>query len=113
MDAYRNLYIEHLENTHFSRLVSVYIALYFELLYIFDKQDMWRRLPCFPGAKATILSRIRNIFAEGGLRQDATVAKFATTSTDEITNQDVYYNSAGIISAGYRVKSLWGTRLCI
>lgn len=76
-------------------------------------QGMWRRLPCFPGAKATILSRIRNIFAEGGLRQDATVAKFATTSTDEITNQDVYYNSAGIISAGYRVKSLWGTRLCI
>ena len=27
-----------LENTHFSILVSVYIALYFELLYIFDKR---------------------------------------------------------------------------
>lgn len=27
---------------------------------------MWRRLPCFPGAKATILSRIRNILQKVG-----------------------------------------------
>ena len=63
--------------------------------------------------KSSISRHLKNIFAEGELQEEVVVAKFATTSTDEITNQDVYYNSAGIISAGYRVKSLWGTRLCI
>ncbi|KFI52438.1 hypothetical protein BBIA_0860 [Bifidobacterium biavatii DSM 23969] len=59
--------------------------------------------------KSTISRHIRNIFAEGELNRDeAVVAKNATTATDGKTYQVDYYNLDVIISVGYRVKSQRG-----
>ncbi|MBQ2182745.1 MAG: death-on-curing protein [Bacteroidaceae bacterium] len=40
----------------------------------------------FQRNKSTISRHIKNVFEEGELQQDATVAFFATVQTDEITN---------------------------
>ena len=58
----------------------------------------------------------RNIFTEGELRPEATVAKFATVQTEgnrQVTRDIDYYNLDVIISVGYRVKSLRGTQFRI
>lgn len=60
--------------------------------------------------KSTISRHIRNVFAEGELRRDSVVAKFATTAADGKTYQVDYYNLDAIISIGYRVKSVVATR---
>ena len=57
-----------------------------------------------------------NIFSEGELRQEATVAKFATVQTEgnrSVSRDIEYYNLDVIISVGYRVKSLRGTQFRI
>ena len=64
------------------------------------------------GRDRTVVSRhIRNIYAEGELTRDITCAKFAHMGID---NDQVYevqlYNLDVIISVGYRVKSVQGTR---
>ena len=64
------------------------------------------------GRDRTVVSRhIRNIYSEGELTRDITCAKFAHMGID---NDQVYevqlYNLDVIISVGYRVKSVQGTR---
>mgnify|MGYP003309547919 CR=1 FL=1 len=64
------------------------------------------------GRDRTVVSRhIRNIYSEGELTRDITCAKFAHMGID---NDQVYevqsYNLDIIISVGYRVKSVQGTR---
>ena len=66
----------------------------------------------FQRNKSTVSRHIKNIFEEGELRYEATVAKFATVRKEgerEIERNIEYYNLDIIISVGYRVKSIRGT----
>jgi prophage maintenance system killer protein len=58
----------------------------------------------------TIGKHLSNLFDEGELEQESVVAKIATTATDGKTYQVEHYNLDVIISIGYRVKSIQGTR---
>lgn len=64
----------------------------------------------FQKSKATISEHIKNIFAEGELVEDAVVRNFRTTAQDGKGYSTNYYNLDVIISVGYRVKSLQGTK---
>ncbi len=70
----------------------------------------------FQRDKSVISRHIRNIFKEGELQLESTVAKFATVQKEgnrEITRDIEYYNLDVIISVGYRVKSHRGTQFRI
>lgn len=86
----------------------------------FDEDTVWLSLDqiaeLFQRDKSTISRHIKNIFSEGELRQEATVAKFATVQTEgrrQVSRDIEYYNLDVIISVGYRVKSLRGTQFRI
>ena len=86
----------------------------------FDEDTVWLSLDqmaeLFQRDKSTISRHIKNIFTEGELRPEATVAKFATVQTEgnrQVTRDIDYYNLDVIISVGYRVKSLRGTQFRI
>lgn len=86
----------------------------------FDEDTVWLSLDqmaeLFQRDKSTISRHIKNIFMEGELRSEATVAKFATVQTEgnrQVTRDIDYYNLDVIISVGYRVKSLRGTQFRI
>ena len=86
----------------------------------FDEDTVWLSLDqmaeLFQRDKSTISRHIKNIFTEGELRSEATVAKFATVQTEgnrQVTRDIDYYNLDVIISVGYRVKSLRGTQFRI
>jgi len=64
----------------------------------------------------TIGKHINNVFSEGELVENSTVAKFATVQNEGgriIERQIEYYNLDVIISVGYRVKSKQGTQFRI
>lgn len=73
----------------------------------------------FGKARSTITEHIRNVFAEGELEKEVVCRKFrhttqhgalaGKTQSAEVT----YYNLDVIISVGYRVKSIQGTRFRI
>ncbi|MBW2699193.1 MAG: virulence RhuM family protein [Deltaproteobacteria bacterium] len=70
----------------------------------------------FQRDKSVISRHIKNVFDEGELRSDATVAKYATVQKEgarEVTRNVDYYNLDVIISVGYRVKSHRGTQFRI
>ena len=70
----------------------------------------------FQRDKSTISRHIKNIFTEGELVREATVAKFATVQSEgdrQVERLIDYYNLDVIISVGYRVKSLRGTQFRI
>lgn len=86
----------------------------------FENDTVWLSLDqmaeLFQRDKSTISRHIKNIFAEGELRESATVAFFATVQNEGervVTRQIAYYNLDVIISVGYRVKSLRGTQFRI
>lgn len=60
--------------------------------------------------KSTISRHIKNIFEDGELVEDSVVAFFATTASDGKTYNVAYYNLDVVISVGYRVHSVQGTR---
>ena len=70
----------------------------------------------FNKSKATISEHISNIFKEGELNEKVVVRKFRTTTQysaleGKTQSKEVkYYNLDVIISVGYRVKSIQGTR---
>ena len=64
----------------------------------------------FGRERSVITKHLRNVFAEGELDANAVCAKFAHTAADGKTYQVEHYNLDTIISVGYRVKSLEGTR---
>lgn len=67
----------------------------------------------FQRDKSVISRHIRNIFIERELRQESTVAKFATVQSEgsrQVTRDVDFYNLDVIISVGYRVKSHRGTQ---
>ena len=70
----------------------------------------------FQRNKSTISRHIQNIFEEGELNLEATVAKFATVQKEgdrKVERNIDYYNLDMIISVGYRVNSLQGTHFRI
>jgi len=86
----------------------------------FDDETVWlNRLQIaelFGRDVKTIGKHINNVYSEGELTKDATVAKFATVQKEG--NRDVkrsveHYNLDVIISVGYRAKSKQGTQFRI
>ena len=70
----------------------------------------------FQRDKSVISKHIRNVFDEGELTPEATVAKYATVQTEgsrQVSRDIEYYNLDVIISVGYRVKSHRGTQFRI
>lgn len=70
----------------------------------------------FQRDKSVISRHIRNVFEEGELPRERTVAKFATVQQEgdrEVSREVEYFNLDVIISVGYRVKSLRGTQFRI
>lgn len=85
-----------------------------------EKETVWLSLDqmaeLFQRDKSTISRHIKNVFAEGELQEDATVANFAIVQMEgnrEITRNITHFNLDVIISVGYRVKSLRGTQFRI
>ena len=65
----------------------------------------------FQRDKSTVSRHIKNIYTEGELLKDSTVAKFTTVQNEgerSISREIEYYNLDVIISVGYRVKSQRG-----
>ena len=61
----------------------------------------------------TVGKHINNIIEEEELDKNSTVAKFATVQNEggrDVERQIEYYNLDVIISVGYRVKSVQGTK---
>ena len=63
--------------------------------------------------RSVIGKHVRTIFKEGELQKDSVWAKFAYTASDGKTYLVDYYNLDVIISVGYRVKSIQGTKFRI
>jgi hypothetical protein len=64
----------------------------------------------FQKSKPTISEHIKHIFEEEELVEDTVVRKFRTTANDGKNYTTNFYNLDVIISVGYRVKSLQGTK---
>ena len=60
--------------------------------------------------QSVVARHIGNIFKEGELNRDSVYAKNAYTASDGKTYQVTFYNLDVVISVGYRVKSVQGTR---
>ena len=82
-----------------------------------EEETVWLNLnqmkDLFGRDKSVISRHIRNIYSEGELQREATVAIFATVQTEngrQVLRNIEYYNLDVIISVGYRVKSVQGTR---
>ncbi|ODQ36233.1 Virulence protein [Mannheimia haemolytica] len=86
----------------------------------FDKETVWLSLQqmadIFGRDKSVISRHLRNIYQEGELDREATVAKNATVQIEgarEVVRQVEFYNLDAIISVGYRVNSKAGTQFRI
>ena len=86
----------------------------------FDGDTAWLSLTqlvtLFQRDKSVISRHIKNVFDEGELVPEATVAKSATVQLEgdrEVTRDVEYFNLDVIISVGYRVKSHRGTQFRI
>ncbi|WP_409500459.1 RhuM family protein [Mannheimia glucosida] len=86
----------------------------------FDKETVWLSLQqmadIFGRDKSVISRHLRNIYQEGELEREATVAKNATVQIEgarEVVRQVEFYNLDAIISVGYRVNSKAGTQFRI
>ncbi len=84
---------------------------------LLDNETVWLSLnqmaELFQRDKSVISRHIKNVFKEGELVYEATVAKNATVQFEgerQIIRQVDYYNLDVIISVGYRVKSQRGTQ---
>lgn len=64
----------------------------------------------FGKSKKTISEHISNIFKEGELVENAVIRNFRTTAADGKKYATNFYNLDVIISVGYRVKSIQGTK---
>lgn len=83
----------------------------------FDEETVWLTIDqmadLFERDKSTISRHIKNVFEDGELSREATVANFATVQTEgtrQVERQIEYYNLDVIISVGYRVKSQRGVQ---
>jgi death-on-curing family protein len=86
----------------------------------FDKETVWltlNQLSELYGRDKSVISRhLNNIFKNGELNYNATVAKNATVQTEgkrRVEREIEYFNLDAIISVGYRVNSKQGTQFRI
>ncbi len=86
----------------------------------FDEDTVWLSIDqmaeLFQRDKSTISRHIKNIYSEGELVREGTVAFFATVQMEgdrQVAREICYYNLDVIISVGYRVKSKRGTQFRI
>ena len=91
-----------------------------EVIVQFDNETVWlnrnQLATLFDRDVKTIGKHITNVFKEGELSKEATVAKYATVQKEgdrEVTREVAHYNLDVIISVGYRVKSQRGTQFRI
>ena len=79
-----------------------------------DGETVWlsqdQMCQLFGRNQSVIARHISNVFKEGELDKDSVYAKFAYTASDGKTYQVAYNNLDVVISVGYRVKSVQGTR---
>ena len=82
-----------------------------------DRETVWltqeQMSQLFGRERSVITKHVRNVFRERELEPGATCAKFAQVQTegDRTVTRDVdHYNLDVIVSVGYRVKSVHGTR---
>jgi len=82
-----------------------------------DADTLWLSLAqmakLFGRDKSVISRHLRNVFNEGELNREATVAKNATVQQEgarEVLREIEFYNLDAILSVGYRVNSKQGTR---
>ncbi len=85
-----------------------------------DKETVWMSLnqisQLFDRDKSVISRHLRNIYREGELSFEATVAKIATVQIEagrEVKRDIKFYNLDAILSVGYRVNSKQGTQFRI
>ena len=85
-----------------------------------DENTVWLSLiqiaQLFNRDKSVISRHLKNIFNEGELSQEATVAKNATVQIEagrKVKREIEYYNLDAILSVGYRVNSKQGTQFRI
>lgn len=85
-----------------------------------EEETVWLTLNqmcnLFDRDKSVVSRHIRNIYKEGELELNSTVAKNATVQKEgnrEVLREIEYYNLDVIISVGYRVKSQRGTQFRI
>jgi len=85
-----------------------------------EEETIWLPLnllaDLFGRDKSVISRHLRNIYSEGELLREATVAKNATVQSEggrEVTRDIEYYNLDAILSVGYRVNSKRGTEFRI
>jgi len=83
----------------------------------FEQDTVWLSLDqmadLFQRDKSTVSRHIKNIYEEGELERESTVANFATVQIEgarEVARNIEFYNLDVIISVGYRVKSIRGTQ---
>ncbi|EET58369.1 hypothetical protein BRYFOR_09658 [Marvinbryantia formatexigens DSM 14469] len=86
----------------------------------FDEDTVWLSIDqmaeLLQRDKSTISRHIKNIYSEGELVREGTVAFFTTVQIEgdrQVTREICYYNLDVIISVGYRVKSKRGTQFRI
>src|SRR5450432_4446394 len=86
----------------------------------FDGETAWLSLgqmaELFQRDKSVISRHVKNVFDEGELTPEATVAKSATVQREgerDVTRDVEYFNLDVVISVGYRVKSQRGTQFRI
>ncbi|HVW99217.1 MAG TPA: RhuM family protein, partial [Candidatus Babeliaceae bacterium] len=86
----------------------------------FNKETVWltlNQLSELYGRDKSVISRhLNNIFKNGELNYNATVAKNATVQTEgkrQVEREIEYFNLDAIISVGYRVNSIQGTQFRI
>ena len=82
----------------------------------FNNETVWLNLSqianLFNKDKSVISRHLKNIYQEGELDKNSTVANFATVQNENkrlIKRSILYYNLDTIISIGYRVNSKQGT----
>ena len=108
MDNYGEILIYQTEDG----LMKIDVSMHDETVWLSLEQmaDLFQR------DKSTISRHIKNIFAEGELVREATVANFATVQNEgdrKVERVIDYYNLDVIISVGYRVKSQRGVQFRI
>jgi hypothetical protein len=85
-----------------------------------DEETVWLSLnqiaQLFCRDKSVISRHLRNVFKDGELNFESTVAKNATVQIEagrEVKREIEYYNLDAILSVGYRVNSKQGTQFRI
>ncbi len=82
-----------------------------------DEETIWltqkQMSQLFQKDVRTVNEHIKNVFKEGELGEDSVIRKFRITASDGKSYDTNFYNLDVIISVGYRVKSLQGTKFRI